>query len=157
MTLKYLFLTLPFSLFVIGEGIPGAEEFPLTQDDILVAETAITPAVSVQSKNINQTCLLTQEDVPTNSSLCTWRIERECFINPEKRKIPIYDDGCKVDHKGVHSRNCKEILRPQPVYNTVKVCNSSSIPECPEPCPECETHCKIFTSSWSKTSHVIET
>ena len=106
MILNYLFL-IPFALFGNAEDIPGAEEFPLTQDDILVAETATTPAVSVQSKNINQTCLLTQEHIPNNSTSCTWRIETECFINPEKRKIPIYDDGCKVDHKGVHSRNCK--------------------------------------------------
>ena len=89
-----------------SQEIPGVVEFPLTDTDIQLAETATAPAISIKSGK-NQTCLLTQRYVAANSSGCTWRISRLCSKNPVVQMIPVYDEGCSADDKGIHSRDCK--------------------------------------------------
>ena len=85
---------------------PGVEELPLTELDIQLAQTSTAPAISIKSRK-NQTCLLTQRYVPASSSGCTWRTIRKCTNKPINKKIPVYDAGCLVDDKGVHSKDCK--------------------------------------------------
>lgn len=148
-------LTLSVSLFVVSSFDNTLTEFPLNDQDIIIAQGS-SHSVSVPSPQENLSCLI----MPVRDrqeETCTWRKSRDCIRVPSLVRSAVYSKSCHEEEPGLYLSHCKEESVPQPLVHTVQVCNIVADMDCMGPCFDCPKICQPTEQGVCENSHSIRT